>query len=168
MVLSKRVMFGLVLLHLIQMYLSWDQLPRVVASHFGGDNLANGFATKGSYYSFYLVILAVVVGVFAFLTPLARKMPKALVNIPKKKYWMATPERREHIFKILENHMGWLGVATVAFLMFVFHMVLLANRIHPPHLPPTFLWGFGAYIGGVLGWCLYFILRFSHFETLPE
>jgi hypothetical protein len=127
-------------------------LPDRVASHFGANNLANGYMTREGYRTF---ILAFAIGVPLFVVAMVGLLPRAFpgaVNIRDRDYWFA-PERRESTLGYL---LGWacsLGMLLTLFIAAIHAAVLVANAYEPPRLPALLFWiELAAFAIGMLVW----------------
>lgn len=114
-------------------------LPERVASHFGANNLANGWMARDGYRLFMLlfatVLPAIVFGSVAFLP---RCSPNA-INLPNRGYWL-DPKRRDATMAALASHAAWLGCLLALFIAGVHYLVLEANRAAPPQMPAQLFW----------------------------
>ncbi len=130
-------------------------LAEPVATHFGGDYLANGFMTRDGYVAFSLafstVLPVIVAGAVGWLP---RLFPRA-VNVPNRDYWLA-PERRDATLESIAIRAILLGGLLALFMAGVHWLILQANAAVPPQLPARAFWtmliaflvAFAAWIGG--------------------
>jgi hypothetical protein len=141
--------------------LSTGALPERVATHFGGDGLANGFLSREFYRNFLLgFALGVPLFVVAMLSWFPRFFPR-WTNLPNRDYWLA-PERREASLRFLSQHALRLGCMLVALLWGVSWLVVRANRFSPPRLENTsFLLLLAAFLLGTVGWIVLLYRRFG-------
>jgi hypothetical protein len=120
-------------------------LPDPVATHFGGDNRANGWMSRNEYLLFMLAFMLGIPALVNFtINILARKFPQS-INVPNRDYWLA-PVRRDESLRYLSGHGKRLGCLIVMMMLGMHYVILKANAIKPPMLPgPTFsavLFGF--------------------------
>ena len=108
-------------------------MPEVVASHFTGKGLANGFMPRGQYVGLMLTIVLLVPLLLFFMGRLAARLPTRFVNLPHRQYWLA-PERRAATLASLGSFGVWVAYATLALLCVIHGLVLRANLQHPPLL----------------------------------
>src|ERR1700680_4877396 len=95
----------------------YGQLPDVVASHFNGSGVPNGWQSKSAFFGLFVAmnVLSAVVG---FGIPrIIATVPPQLINLPNKRYWLAPEHPAES--------MGLLGVYYVLFCFFVFSIIIL-------------------------------------------
>jgi len=106
-------------------------LPERIASHFDLAGNPNGWSSKASFF----LLLGGLQGFFSLifwgLSVGLRKIPPALINIPRRDYWLA-PERREESLEYLANWCLWFGLATQVLLAAVLELCIRANREMPP------------------------------------
>ena len=126
--------YGLLLIAGLFIWRSAELMPPLVASHFVASGAANAFMPRGSYVNLMLAagvllpaVLGEVIGALARLGGVAR--------IPNKDYWMA-PERREASLAWMVSHARWFSCLLSAFICYVHWLVIEANRMQPPELPP--------------------------------
>jgi hypothetical protein len=115
------------------------ELPARVASHFGADNLANGWMTREGYRTF---VIAFAVGLPALLAAFIGLLPRAApsaVNLPNRGYWF-DPRRREETLSTLARFGSWLGIIVALFLAGIHFVVLEANRVSPARMPAPAFW----------------------------
>ena len=139
----------------------WPRLPHLMAQHFDAAGRPNGFASKESFFAL-MAGLIVGLGVLLFGLPkVLRRLPFALVNIPHKDYWEATPERQKLAWDMVEQQMDWLAVAVNALLSFTLYVTLAANLAPGSGLDDRgFLAGLLAFFAFMAGWMVVFVRRF--------
>lgn len=143
----------------------YPQLPAVMASHFGGHGVPNGWQTKQVFF-LLMGIVALIPTIPAFITPrhIAMMSPDK-INLPNKAYWLA-PERREETWRFIGAQMAWFGCALLFLLLYGTSQAINAN------LPGggRFNWeGMRYALGGsvlfVILWLIHFV---RHFYQVPE
>ena len=110
-------------------------LPEVTASHFVASGAANGFMPKHIYTRFMLGLMVMLAVLIAYLPGLTMHSPNARINIPHRDYWLA-PERREATVQYLCQSMKVPSMLLIAFLCYVHWLVVKANTLSPPLIPP--------------------------------
>jgi uncharacterized membrane protein len=143
----------------------YAQIPDVLASHFSGRGVPNGWQTKSAFFSVFVGvgILAAVVG-FAIPRIIAA-MPPELINLPNKSYWLA-PEHLAETSKFLTVYFAWFGCALLLVMIFTFNYAIQSNL--DPASPPDIsrLWYiFAAFLLFVVVWSIRMFARFGH---LPQ
>jgi serine/threonine-protein kinase len=141
-------------------WVSSGNLPERVATHFGSSGEANGWETHAGYVRFTLIFGAAI-PLFVFgIFSLVRVGDGALMNIPRKDYWLA-PERRRETFAFVQRQGIRMARLLIAFFALIHHLVLMANARMPANLPlANALWAGGALIAGVVMLMVSFIRYF--------
>ena len=140
-------------------------LPGVVATHFGFDGAANGFASRDYYRSLILALLIGVPGVIVAIMTWLVKIYPASLNIPHRDYWLAPP-RAVDTYAFLRGQGFRLGSLLVWLIAGTHWVVLEANKARPPHLPPGALrLVLLVFFAGIALWVAALWMRF---RQLPE
>lgn len=138
----------------------YHQLPAVVASHFNGRGVPNGWQTKSAFFAVIvgLSVLAVVIG---FGIPrIFAVFPPQLMNLPNKEYWLA-PEHREETIDFLNAYFAWFACALYLFLILVFDYAIQSN-LHPENLPDRshFWYALVGFLFFTMVWSIRMLARF--------
>jgi hypothetical protein len=142
------------------LYLS-NALPERTATHFNFAGEPDGWMTRTEAVAW--------AAVFGFGWPLLvvaicwsiRWLPPALINLPRKDYWLA-PERREETFAWFGGHAWWFASLSIGFAFGIHCLMLKANHASPPRLPgPAAVSLAIAFLGGVGLWVLAILRRFG-------
>lgn len=138
-----------------------ENLPSVVASHFTGSGQANGFMPHRVYLSFMLALLIGLPSLLIALTWWSLGSSRTRINLPNKDYWLA-PERRASTVAYLRTGLLWFGVLLLAFLCYAHWLVVLANGQQPPRLEnPWFIGGLVSFLAALLVWLKVFLGHFN-------
>ncbi len=109
-------------------------LPDTVATHFGANNQANGWMSRGFYLLFILSFMIGISCLVSFVVgTLPRKFPQ-WTNVPNRDYWLAA-ERREESLRYLNAHGKRLACLIVMMMLGMHYVILKANHMQPPTLP---------------------------------
>lgn len=116
----------LVLLFLVQNLYYYPILPSIMASHFDGGGVANGFASKNAFFLLEFVGFVLIAAEMALLPWLTGKMPDAFINLPNKAFWLA-PDQRLYAFAKFKTYFQWFGVGLLTLAICVNQLVYNAN-----------------------------------------
>lgn len=137
------------------------QLPDRVATHFDALGVANGWMTRdvliSSALKMGLGLPLVMAGVFSLL----RIVPTRFINIPHREYWLS-PENSTATVDWIARGGIWIACLLVAFMGFVHHAVVTANRLPQPKFDnaPVLLVAC-VFVGCVLFFIIRMLVRFS-------
>ena len=132
---TRRLFLPLLLaLIAVQMIYFYPKLPAVIASHFGGQGVPNGWMSRDFSLVFHLILLSGMLAVFFGIPKILRRIPVALINLPHKEYWLA-PGRAEESLRDFETRFNLFGLAVIAFQTAVLQLVYQANLTPSPRLP---------------------------------
>jgi serine/threonine-protein kinase len=116
------------------LYVTYDQLPDRLATHFDGAGQPNGWMPRAGYVVF-LLIFGIAMPLFMIgTTALTNKLPARFVNVPNRQYWLA-PERRALTTAYLQQFVIWVACLLELFFCGVHWMVMRANATGgAPHM----------------------------------
>lgn len=143
----------------------YPQLPDVMASHFNGRGVPNGWQTKSAFFS-VLIGVSALAAVIGFGIPrLITLLPPEYINLPNKRYWLA-PERRAETMDFLSGYFAWFGCALFAVILITINFAIQAN-LHPGRLPDaTSMW---YVLAGFLAFAILGTVRiFKRFGPPPQ
>lgn len=158
--LPKLIFVLLVLYAAIHFSHYYPQLPSVVASHFNGRGVPNGWQTKSAFFTVFVgvSVLAAVVG---FGIPrIITAVPTELINLPNKKYWFA-PERLAETQEFFSTYFAWFGGAVFLIIILTFDYAIQRN-LHPENPPdPARMWYILAgFLLFTLAWTIRMLAKF--------
>lgn len=108
-------------------------LPEMVASHFNGSGVPNGYMSKTFYIYFMIALTLTVPSIVAVSITFIRRFPDEKINLPNKKVWLDS-KNRESTFAFLEAHALGMALLVSLFMGFVHWLVVKANTASPAHL----------------------------------
>jgi hypothetical protein len=115
-------------------YITSASLPDPLASHFAFDGHANNRTSRDAYQALMTgmtLLIPLIVVVFQVWLP---RVFTRLINIPRRDYWLATPERRAHMLDYLERHALITGLVPPLFFAGMQRLIIDANARVPPQL----------------------------------
>jgi uncharacterized membrane protein len=115
------------------------ELPDRVASHFGRDNVANGWMTRDGYLAFTLFFATAIPAAVTFGVGWLPRWRSNAINLPNRDIWL-DPRRRDATMAALATHAAWLGALLALFIAAIHYLILVANRASPPRLPADLFW----------------------------
>ena len=142
-----------------------QSLPTLVASHFDGSGVANGFMPRQFYAWFMLALTAGLPLLLTLLPSLLFRSERIRLNLPNRDYWLA-PERKSATVAYLCRHNARFATALTLFLCYVHWLVLRANATAPPRLSsPQFISGLLAFGAFAVAW---FAMLLGRFRKVPR
>lgn len=161
--LAAIVMIALGMFLLVRCAMVWPQLPPVVASHFDGRGVPNGFQSRGAFMSIIVGVQALLSFVFGVMPRLLRNIPPKMINIPHREYWLQ-PGRIEQALDRYSTWSTWFGCSTCVLMIGVFELAVRANLTGQP-MSPTLTW---LLIGGYLIGTVVAIIRLHIMLKPPQ
>jgi hypothetical protein len=137
-----------------------QQLPPLVAFHFGVGGIANGFVLHQRYL--FAVLFLCIAPALAIVLPMNAALgnSNAAINLPNRDYWLA-PERRAETVEFIRTQMLRFGTALIVFFCYVHWLVVKANQQSPPRIPgPAFVSAVAVFIGFLIVWAAIYYTRF--------
>jgi len=135
-------------------------LPDRMATHFDFSGKPDEWKARSSHLLFmsgfglFLPLLPVV------LCFLMRFLPGHSINLPRRDYWLAAPQRGA-TFAYLFRHSLWLACLTVLFLLGIQYLITQANVQPVVQLSTTrILVLSGAFVAGIILWSVLLIRHF--------
>lgn len=167
--MSSRILLAAVVYlcvaHAVAVIMTAQSLPETVASHFDLSGAANGHMERGEYVG-WMIVAGVLVSLLLFaMTALVPRLPRSLVNIPRRDYWLSEsmmPQTKAYLNLFALR----VAVVTVLFLNVLNLLIIEANKNAPPRLD-------GVLFGTGLSVFLFCILTFvvwliRYFTTGPR
>jgi uncharacterized membrane protein len=142
-----RGLFVILVLGLIMLVpVTLGHLPPVVASHFDGAGVPNGWSSRPTYALLLIAVGALLpLGTIGLVSLLVRRGPQ-LLNIPARDYWQR-PEHGPEAVRRVRAYIWWLGCVMTATALGVHLLILKAHASQPPRLSTR---GILVVLGGVL------------------
>jgi uncharacterized membrane protein len=159
--LPKLVFVVIAIVATIYFLSNYAQLPEIVASHFNGRGVANGWQTKSSFLTAFAGVVAIA-ALLTFGVPfLVSKVPVQLINLPHKEYWLA-PEHRAETMAILGGSFAWFGCAVLVVVTTAINYAVGRN-LHPEAQmnPPALVYVLGGFVVFALVWSIRMLAYFS-------
>ncbi len=149
---------------IVHVVLALPHLPDPIASHFNVTGMADAWISKQTFVVFQLILVIVLSPIFVGMPFLMRKIPRALINLPNKDYWLAD-ERIDASARFMHQRMLMLGIVTFVFFMLLNQFVFAANMMESPQLSDQFFYVIIIYIVYVCYWSAVLWLRFKKLPT---
>jgi len=149
----------------LQVAYFYGQLPDVIASHFDGHGVPNGFMTRNAFIGFYVGMLAFVMILFGGIARLLKAMPTQLINIPNREYWFS-PGQKDASRAWISGQLQSFGLAVALFLVVVMQLVFRANTGGTPaRLPAEYIVPCLVALFGITGFLIVRMVR--RFSRIP-
>ena len=138
-----------------------QHLPEVVASHFSGSGVANGWMPRDTYVLLAQGLFLFLTAMFAFMGWIMARIPAKWVNLPNKDYWFAA-EREADTRRHLSGWGYTFGAVVNLFMIFAFHLVYRANLSDPAAFDSTAMTvGLVAFVVATIGATIMLLLRYG-------
>ena len=115
-------------------YLTSASLPDPLASHFAFDGRANNRMSRGAYQAMMTAMTLLIPLIVVVLQIWVPRVFTRFISIPRRDYWLSTPERRAHMLDYLERHALITGLVPPLFFAGMQRLVIDANARVPPQL----------------------------------
>lgn len=151
---------ALLLAAVVRVALVWNELPDVMASHFGAAGRPDGWQGKTAFFATFAGIFGFTLWVLLLIGKLVQHVPLRLINLPYRDYWL-TPERMPEAMARLTSSMDWLSVAMTMLLTSTLELTIQANITRQP-LDNTsmFVLLIGFFVFNI-GWLIHLFRRFK-------
>jgi uncharacterized membrane protein len=141
-------------------------LPARVASEFDLSGEPKTWMPKASFVIFNFTLLVVLPIILVSLGWICTKLPKWMLDLPHKDYWLA-PERKAETAASLFLFMLWLAVGMELFVTSLVGLVYRANLGHPEVMQQTPLYLIGSFVAFMIGWIIRFYGKFRRVPPSP-
>ena len=144
-------------MHFSELY---SQLPDVVASHFDGRGMANGWQTKQAFFKLFAAVSALAAVVGFGIPRVIAAVPVELINLPNKRYWLA-PEHRVETLEFLKTYFAWFGCAVFLIVILTSDYAIQSN-LHPENRPDVSrMWYIlASFAGFMIVWTTRMLVKF--------
>jgi len=115
-----------VILEVVQVIYAYPRLPQKVAIHFSALGVADSYSSKLTASFWQLMIIFSLSIIFYLLSKFIYKIPKNLINLPYKNYWLSS-EKKTETYKIISNSLVQICAFTNLLLIAVFQLAVNAN-----------------------------------------
>jgi uncharacterized membrane protein len=139
-------------------------LPEAVASHFDGAGRPNGWSSKQGFIALHLSIAGLMTFVFFVLPRLLRRIRPSLINLPNREYWLI-PERKEQALAMLDEEMGWFGIAILMMIISTTQLAINANLAGGDNLRSETMW---MLLGGFFAFTVVWLIRLYRRFRVPS
>lgn len=157
--LFQLLLIALALVAWVQVPLSLDQLPALIATHFDGAGNPNGWMTPKQLLLFWSGLIGFMVATFLGTPILTSRLSDRWINLPRKDYWLA-PERRQQTLDRVAVFGLAAGCVCMAFLVVTIRLLLRANLDGTQHLDGHFIWYTLAFVALLVASSIAFTARF--------
>ena len=160
MQLPHKIGIFLVLALLVHFAIYYPYLPEIMATHFGAGGEPNGWMSKEGFILFEVVLISFVAFVKFGLPRLIKTVPKSLINIPNRDYWLSAKQRGSTL-ETLNREMGWVFIGVLIFLITINQLVYQANLDDNKVLSNWILVIFFGFLRFIAIWIVRFFIIFK-------
>jgi uncharacterized membrane protein len=138
----------------------YPKLPDTVVSQVNAAESPTSYMSKTSFFVLNMVMALVVVLVFGVMSLFLDRIPVALWNLPRRKYWLA-PERRADTMDFVSKQLLVCGIATMIFVIYIFQAMIDYNLSEgTTKTLPGGKYVLGGYLAFIAIWIVVFMKRF--------
>ena len=139
-------------------------LPDTMAAHFDGAGRPNGWSSRQAFFGLYLFLAALMSFVFFLFPRMLGRFSPSLINIPNRGYWLA-PVRKNRALAMLDEEMGWFGIATLVLMCSAIQLAIQANLSGRGALHSAAMW---VLLGGFAAYTVFWLVRIHRRFRVPS
>ena len=154
-------MFGIICLFL---------LPERVASHFGARGEPNDWMESSTNFALMFLLSTVIFIMFAAMPRFMKRIPKCLINLPNKEFWLREENLTEFERRV-SNRFYQYGSVLLVFFLCLSLLAFFANYANPIRLRADLFWIlFTLFIAYTVTWVAQFFraLALPHHTAAPQ
>jgi RsiW-degrading membrane proteinase PrsW (M82 family) len=118
-----------------------------MATHFDVSGNPNGWSSRYSFFLTWYITIFFMNGMFYAISKLIQKIPESMINIPNKKYWFETEERKKESIKKVVVMLPGTAFLLNIFFSFIYESILRSNTGKGFDLPT---WGMFLFIAVIM------------------
>lgn len=162
---ATKAAFLVVALMTICHFIWWyPKLPELVPSRFDANGHAVQTMSKPAYFAIMGLVHASLVIGFPLFAILSYRLPDALINLPKKEFWLAD-ERRKESLSYMNQILLQIGMWTMLFMGALFHLSCQVAIKARNKISPDFYWLLAAFLIITIAYVIWINIRFG---KLPQ
>ncbi len=140
------------------------RMPEQVASHFDGAGTPNGLMSRNSFATFLAMLTFGMPLLIATVSQVAKRLPKEMINLPNKEYWLAD-ERRVSSLEFTQNSLTMIAGLTACLFVLVNQLTFQANLAKEPLNTRVAMIGLVVFLLGVFSTVVHMVW---HFAVIPK
>lgn len=138
-----------------------SMLPDRVATHFDAAGKPNDWMNRSAHLTFMSIFGVLFPAFIIGICWCTRFLPKSMINIPHREYWLAA-DRRQESADYLFQHSIWLGCLGLGFVTGLHWAVVFSNQRQPVELPAVWVFSIaGLFLLGTAVWVYGLYRRFQ-------
>lgn len=132
-------------------------LPERVPLHFAGSGEPDRWGSRAEAVLTFSLIGAGLALLLGGAAALMERLPlrSGLVNLPRKDWWLATPEREAEARRRLRADLYGIAAVTMVFLVGVLGVTVAAARSDDPSLGWPFMVAVGLFVAATVVWAIW-------------
>jgi len=120
------IFYTIIIVALVLPAFYFSRLPETVASHFNIINEPDAWMSKKTFLFVHVGIIIFMSVLFWGIPHMLPKLPKSIINLPNKDYWMSE-KNIEETFAVFKRFFFWFGSLTIVFITVIFQEVYNTN-----------------------------------------